>query len=220
MQTTADSSGHVSVGVRIGAILLAVILGLILGVTGVAIFAHHATRGEWDRLATRITGRELSVDLSQSTLVSRIRLLERLETVTYSMDRVVEGASSSSILPDFLVGDKLLLMVHGEAIAGVDLTQLKPSDVTVHGRTVIVHLPPAQLFITALDDSRTRVFSRSTGWFVRADPNLESEVRSEAEEDMQSAALNAGILYTAHNNAATTLTKFLLGLGFNRVHID
>ena len=53
------------------------------------------------------------------------------------MDKVVEGDRSSSVLPDFLVGDKLLLLVHGEANAGVDLTELKPSDVAVRGKTVL-----------------------------------------------------------------------------------
>ena len=90
----------------------------------------------------------------------------------------------------------------------------------IRGKTVDLHLPPAQLFITALDDTRTRVFSRSTGWFIQADPNLESEVRAKAEQDLEKSALAAGILNTAHNNAASTLTKFLLSFGFEQVHVD
>lgn len=204
---------------RLAVIVLAVIFGLIIGAGALAIFAHQATEGVWNRIATRITGRRLLITGSQPTIVARIQRLERLETVTYTMDKVVQGQRSSAILPDFLVGDKLLLLVHGEAIAGVDLRQLKAADVAVHGKKVDVHLPPAQVFITALDDSRTRVFSRSTGWFVQADPNLESEVRSLAEQDLRESALAAGILFTAHNNAASTLTKLLLGFGFEQVNI-
>lgn len=220
MQTTTDPVDRRKPGIRVGIIVLAAILGLVAGAAALAIFARHATTGVWNGIATKLTGRTLSLDVSQPVVVSRIQRLERLETVTYTMDKVVEGERTNSILPDFLVGDKLLLLVHGQAIAGVDLTQLKSSDVGVRGKTVSVHLPPAQLFITALDDSRTRVFSRSTGWFIQADPNLESEVRARAEQDLGASALAAGILYTAHNNAASTLTKLLLGLGFEQVQIN
>lgn len=219
MPTAADRGAIHKPGSRSGVIVLALLVGLIAGAGVLVTFAHKATNGVWNRIATRMTGRRLLIDTSQSTVVTQIKRLERLETVTYTMDKVVEGQRSSAILPDFLVGDKLLLLVHGEAIAGVDLRQLQPSDVAVHGRNVDVHLPPAQVFITALDDSRTRVFSRSTGWFVQADPNLESEVRSLAEQNLRSSALASGILSTAHNNAASTLTKLLLGLGFEKVNV-
>jgi Protein of unknown function (DUF4230) len=205
---------------RTGAILLGLILGIGLGAAALAVFVHYATTGVWDRIATKVTGRPLSIDVSQPTVVSRIQRLERLETVTYSMDKIVEGDRTSSILPDFLVGDKLMLLVHGQAIAGVDLSQLKSSDVTVSGKSVTVHLPPAQIFVTALDDSKTRVYSRSTGWFVQADPNLESQVREKAQQELSSSALTAGILTTAHNNAVATITRLLLGFGFTQVHVD
>jgi Protein of unknown function (DUF4230) len=205
---------------RTGPILLGLIFGLILGAAALTVFVHHATTGIWDRIATRVTGRPLTINVSQPTVVSRIQRLERLETVTYTMDKVVEGDRSSDVLPDFLVGDKLMLLVHGQAIAGVDLSQLIPSDVVVNGKSVTVHLPPAQIFVTALDDSKTRVYSRNVGWFVQADPNLESEVRDKAQQELRNSALTAGILSTAQQNADATLTKLLLSFGFDQVHVD
>ena len=205
---------------RVGTVLLAVFLGLLVGVGAFAVFLHEATRGIWDRVATALSGRALSIDVSQPTVVDRIQRLQRLETVTYTMDKVVEGDRTSSILPDFLVGDKLLLSVHGQAIAGVDLGQLKPSDVTVSGKSVHVRLPEAQIFVSALDSGKTKVYSRSTGFFVQADPDLESEVRAKAEQELRNSALSAGILETAHKNAASTLTTLLLNLGFEQVQVD
>jgi Protein of unknown function (DUF4230) len=201
-------------------VLLAVFLGLLIGAGLLTIFVREATYGIWDKVATKVTGRSLSIDISQPTVVERIQRLERLETVTYTMDKVVEGDRTSAVLPDFLVGDKLLLTVYGAAIAGVDLGQLKPSDVIVQGRSVRVHLPPAQIFVTALDNTKTRVFSRDTGWFVPADPNLESEVRAKAEQELESSAQSAGILDSARKNAASTLTKLLLSLGFEQVQVS
>lgn len=201
-------------------VLLAVFLGLLVGVGAFAIFLHEATFGIWDKVATKVTGRALVFNVSQPTVVDRIQRLERLETVTYTMDKVVEGDRTSEILPDFLVGDKLLLSVHGQALAGVDLSQLKSSDVTVNGRAIHVHLPPAQIFVAALDNGKTRVYSRSTGIFVQADPELESNVRARAEQELHDSAVTAGILDTARKNAASTLTTLLLSLGFEQVQVD
>jgi hypothetical protein len=212
--------GKHKAGPGILTVLLSVFLGLLIGAGAIAIFMHEATHGIWDRLATKVSGRALFINVSQPTVVDRIQRLERLESVTYTMDKVVEGDRTSAILPDFLVGDKLLLTVHGQAIAGVDLSQLKSSDVTVSGKTVHVRLPPAQVFVSALDSSKTRVYSRSTGLFVPADPNLESEVRAKAEQELSDSALTAGILDTARKNAASTLTQLLLNLGFEQVQVD
>lgn len=203
-----------------GTILLAIFLGLLIGAGALAIFVREATYGIWNQVATKVTGRSLNIDTSQPTVVDKIQKLARLESVTYTMDKVVEGDRTSNVLPDFLVGDRLLLNVHGEAIAGIDLSQLKPSDVVVTGKSVHVHLPATQIFVTALDSSKTRVYSRATGFFVQADPDLESEVRAKAEEQLRESAQAAGILDTARKNAASTVSKLMLSLGFEQVQVD
>ena len=109
--------------------------------------------------------------------------------------------------------------VHGEVIAGLDLSKLDPSQVSVHGNHVSVHLPPSEIFTTRLDSSKTKVYSRDTGLFSSPDPNLEGEVRQEAERQLQAAALQDGILKTADQNARQTLTSLLTGLGFGSVEI-
>jgi Protein of unknown function (DUF4230) len=115
--------------------------------------------------------------------------------------------------------DRLLLVVHGEAIAGVDLSKLQPNNVVVNGRSVSIHLPQAEIFTVRLDKVKTRVYSRDTGLFSTPDPNLECEVRQEAERQLQAAALQDGILKTANKNARQTLITILTGLGFGSVEI-
>ena len=140
--------------------------------------------------------------------------------MSYSLDKVVEGDRQSSVLPDFLAGDKLLLVVHGESIAGIDLGQLTSRDVHIQGRDIQVHLPAPQIFVTSLDNSKTRVYSRTTGLLVPEDPNLESEVRAEAQKQIQDAALADGILKDATKNASATVTSMLLGLGFEHAVVN
>lgn len=196
------------------------VLGLLLGTIGFAVFTREAKTGIWDHLATVVTGRSVSIDTSLPTIVNKIQRLQRLETVNYSLDKIVEGDRQSSVLPDFLVGDKLLLVVHGNVIAGIDLRQLKTSDVHMEGRSIELHLPPAQIFVTALDNTKTRVYSRTTGLLVPEDPNLESQVREQAQQQIQQAALADGILTTASKNASAAVTSMLLGLGFQQVTVN
>lgn len=198
----------------------ALLLGLLLGIVGFAVFTREARTGIWDQVAAVMTGRSQSMDTSLPTVVDKIQRLQRLETVNYSLDKIVEGDRQMSVLPDFLVGDKLLLVVHGDVIAGIDLGQLKTSDVHIEGRDIQVHLPPPQIFVTALDNTKTRVYSRTTGLLVPQDPNLESQVREQAQQQIQQAALADGILVSAKKNASSTINSMLLGLGFQQVTVD
>lgn len=154
------------------------------------------------------------IDVSRPTVVHQIQQLQRLETVVFNMEKIVTGSQESMFLPRLLSGDRLLLIVHGEVTAGVDLGMLDASQLTIDGKTVTVNLPEPSVFSTRIDNTRTRVYARETGLFTSPDPELESQVRREAERQLTQAALDGGILKTAAANARTTLTSLLQGLGF------
>jgi hypothetical protein len=157
------------------------------------------------------------IHIDQPTVVRQIQQLQRLETVSFTMDKIISGEHDSPYLPKFLVSDRLLLVVHGEVIAGVDLSKLQPADVVVQGQSISLRLPQAQILVTRLDNAQTRVYSRDTGLFSSPDPNLESEVRQEAERQLQEAAMQGDILKTAEGNARSTISSLLQGLGFKEV---
>src|SRR6202044_569167 len=162
------------------AVVVALILGLFLGILcvgsmGWLMLSRNSGRSLLSHMWTSLTGRTLSIDVSQPTVVDRIQRLQRLDTVVYTMDKLVTGAKESSILPDFLAGDRLLMMVHGEVVAGIDFSNLKPGDVKVEGKQVRLHLPVSQVFSTRIDSARTRVYSRQTGLLGPTDPNLETQ---------------------------------------------
>jgi hypothetical protein len=142
----------------------------------------------------------------------------------YSLDTVVEGDESNTILPDALTGDHLLMIVEGKTIAGIDMSQLKPENVTITeagaSRDIRIMLPPSQVFLTTIDNDHTRVYARETGLFVKADPSLESKTRAKAQGQLQEAALNDGILDAATKNARATVTAMLQGLGFAHVEVQ
>jgi hypothetical protein len=196
---------------------------LLLGAGVVVVLVRHATSGSLGRLVTLITGRSTSFDTSVPTVVDKIQRLSRMETVVYSLDTVVEGDESNPVLPDALAGDKLLMIVHGQTIAGIDMSKLQPDSVQItegpQGRSIRLTLPPSQVFTTTLDEQKSRVYARDTGLFVKADPTLETQVRQKAQNQLQQAALSDGILDAATKNARATVTAMLEGLGFEHVEI-
>lgn len=199
------------------------LLALVLGAVALGLFVRQAKTGAMGRIASLITGRSTNIDVSAPAVVEKIQRLNRLETVVYSLDIVVEGSKSSAVFPDLLAGDRLLMIVHGQTIAGVDLSQMKSDDVQIteagSGRTIRVVLPPSKVFVTTIDNQHTRVYARSTGLLVPADMNLETETRSKAEQELQKAALGDGILDAASKNARSTVTAMLEGLGFDKVEV-
>ena len=195
-------------GALLGAILTVVLLGaLVWFSTGLGLF----------HLISDLRGGRTQINVDQPTVVHQIQQLQRLETVNYTMDKIISGEHANAYLPKFLAGDRLLLVVHGEVVAGINLAGLQPGDVLIQGQKVSIHLPAAEVFGTRIDNARTRVYSRDTGLFSSPDPNLESEVREEAERQLRQAALQDGILKIAADNARNTITGMLKGFGFLEV---
>ena len=184
-----------------------------------AILLARVPSGPLAALWSALSGRNTRI-ASEGSVIERIQKLQRLETVVFTMDKIVTGEKDNPILPDFIAGDRLLMIVHGQVVAGIDFTRLKNSDVKVQGGEIRIHLPNPQILITRLDNARTKVYSRNTGILVRVDPNLESQVRQEAEGELLQEAALGGIMGNARDNARATVTSLLLGMGFEKVEVD
>jgi hypothetical protein len=207
---TASTAHSWVLGILSGAILTVVLIGAVVWLsTGLGLL----------HLIGALRSGRTRINVDQPTVVRQIQQLQRLETVSYTMDKIISGEHANAYLPKFLVGDRLLLVVHGEVIGGINLADLQPRDVLVQGTKVSIHLPAAEVFSTRIDNAKTKVYSRDTGLFSSPDPDLESQVRVEAERQLQQAALQDGILKTAAENARNTVAGMLQGFGFREVDI-
>jgi len=143
---------------------LALLPGLLIGAFVALLLAVIMARVQSGPLAalwSALSGRNTRIN-SEGSVIERIQKLQRLETVVFNMDKIVTGEKDNPILPDFIAGDRLMMIVHGQVVAGIDFTRLKKSDIAVQGNAVRVHLPNPQILITRLDNSRTKVYSRNT----------------------------------------------------------
>lgn len=152
---------------------------------------------------------------SPQTIVHEVRTLARLETASYTIEKVIAAESGEGPL-GFLFRDKLLLVAQGQVIAGVDLTRMTVADVQVAGTTVYVTLPASEIFVATLDNENTYVYDRQTGLFGQQ-VDLETLARQEAERAILEAALEDGILETAQKNAELYVGGLIRALGFEEV---
>jgi Protein of unknown function (DUF4230) len=196
---------------------LAALLGAVLTFVLIGALVWLSTGLGLLQLVNGLRGGRSLIHVDQPTVVHQIQQLQRLETVSYILDKIISGEHDNAYLPKFLAGDRLLLVVHGEVVGGINLAGLQASDVLIQGQKALIHLPPAEVLSTRIDYARTRVYSRDTGLFSSPDPNLESEVREEAERQLQQAALQDGILKIAAENARATISGMLKGFGFREV---
>lgn len=147
------------------------------------------------------------------TYINQIQALARLETIQYSVEKVVTAEEQQGTF-GFLFGDKLLFVAHGTVIAGIDMSKIMPSDLQLQSGVLTVKLPPAEVFVATLDNQKSYVYDRTTGLITKPDPNLETLARQKAEDLIRQAALDDGILDIAQQNAQTYLAKFFAALGY------
>ena len=150
------------------------------------------------------------------TIIHEVRSLSRLETASYSIEKVITAESRQGPFA-FLFGDRLMLVAHGQVIAGVDLSKMGEDDISVTGEgTVVVTLPPAEVLVTTLNNQKSYIYDRDTG-LIGMNPALETDARQAAEEEILAAAIEDGILEMARQNAEVYVLRLILALGFRDV---
>lgn len=154
--------------------------------------------------------------------ILQIRSLNRLETKSYSVERVVEARVERGNPLDLLLGDRLLLIASGEVVAGVDLSKLRDSDVTISqdGKSVRLVLPPSEIFSKSLNNERTRVYDRQQGLFAPENKDLETQARTSAEVEILQAACEDGIMQKAADEGRRSIEQFLKLLDFETVTVE
>jgi hypothetical protein len=153
------------------------------------------------------------------TIVRDVRSLARLETIQFTVEKVITAETGQGTL-GLLFGDKLIFVAHGQVLAGVDLSKMGADDMYVKDGILHVRLPPAEIFVAALDNNKSYVYNRDTGLLTKGDVNLETSARKVAEQEIAKAAAEDGILDQAQRNAESYLSRLFDTLGYKDVIFD
>lgn len=201
-------------------ILLALLLIPLIGCLVFTVATVGGATRAIDLVRNVLDGGEIMVIDRQPAVITQMRELGRLESASYTVEKVLEGGvDQGNDLLNLLLGDRLLFIAHGEVIAGVDLTELADEDVVVSDdrQSVTLRLPPARVLTQRLDNELSRVYDREQGLLTKGDPDLESRVRQEAESAVLLAACEGGILAQAELNAQRQVQILLLAVEFREI---
>jgi hypothetical protein len=157
---------------------------------------------------------------NDTAVIKQIRSLNRWETTSYSIEKIIDKGTSGNVFERLLFGNRVLLIAHGEVIGGFDLTDLKDNSVKINGTSITVELPAPQVLSTSLNESETRVYDRQKGLLVAPDNNLESDARVEAVKAIRDGACSEGILNSATDNARKQISALLSSFGFTTITIN
>jgi hypothetical protein len=154
-------------------------------------------------------------------VVEGVRELDQLATVRVTESIIVTRESGGDVLDRLFSGEKVLLVATGNVEAGVDLSEVGEDDVRVEDETVTIRLPAPEVLSASLDEEATRVYDRDYSPLnLRPDDDLVEEARAEAEERIEAAARENGILGTAETNAEQSIRALVMALGFEEVRFE
>ena len=201
------------------------ILILFFVIASVAAYAVISTLNKADKAVVEPIGnlvRQLVLPATPVILPSPSTILLNMEqefdliTVSSEFEKVVTAERNQEVLWGAL-GETMVFVANGTVAAGIDLSQMTPEDIQVLDPvTVQIHLPPAQIFTeySGLNNEKSRVVDRDTGLLTRADPQLETQVRQIAEQEIIEVAQGSNLLQEADENAEKEIRQLLEGLGF------
>jgi hypothetical protein len=146
-----------------------------------------------------------------AAVLAQVQQLNQLSTVQYTIQKIVGLKEPKEPLGE----ESILLIVQAVVKAGIDLSAMRPEDVTVRpDGAVVLRLPPPQILSVAIDEKETKVWDRQKTWWTPWVPyslDLERRARLEGLESAKKAALEMGILFQADKNAESSI-RGLLGL--------
>ena len=180
-------------------VLLALLPVLMIGFFGGALYIRWSNNPGASRYNT-------------STVIQQVQTLAELVTVKYVIEKIVITEDAK-----WYGESRVLLLAHGIVKAGIDLREIKPSDIDIVGKKITVKLPIERITDAYLDEKKTQVIERSTGIIRQFDKDLEQNARRAAVADIRSAARQNGINKDARERAEQQLKAFFLQMGFQEV---
>jgi len=205
----------------LGTAVLIVLLALLIGIIGLVVWGVRSiadavpTPGDLAAVLEPEPFEEIG-----PTVVRSIRDLANLTTVELVEYTIVEKGTDGGFL-NWANGDSLQLFAVARIGAGIDLgsVSVRSFDLSDDG-VVELTVPGAEIQYVAVDNQATQILDRETGLFTGGDPRLETDARRLAEDVLQQAALDEGILDMAEENAREVVTNFLLSLGYRDVVLE
>jgi hypothetical protein len=179
----------------------------------------------WPSLPNPFASRE--VDRSQPVLLKAIEDLSVYKAASGNFQVLVDLEESARGIPLAIKGQRTLFVAAGSVDAEVDFSTIDKGAIQVSddGRSVQVTLPRARLTKARIDSDNSYVFSRERGLLDRLgsvlsdNPTSERRLYQLAEDRLEAAATESGLVERAERNTRAMLESMLRSLGYRDVTV-
>lgn len=152
--------------------------------------------------------------ISHDMVLEQVEEIGKLELLKYNIRDIIEYKKERTWLPN----SQTALIVVGEVVACIDLTQINKDDITIVDDSINLTLPLPEICYFKIDHNRSRVYDVQYGlWDTH---QLVDEAYKEAELQIHRQAIDMGIAKESKQSAIKIITPILNGLGFKKVRID
>jgi hypothetical protein len=183
---------------------------IIIGLLAFNILNGPATMiGDKIKEATIVTPQQIKAD--QIVILKEIQKISRLETATNSYKEIFQSNRDDVRLFGWF-GEWLTLVANGKVVAGIDLSKIKESDITIVGDTINIALPKSEIFYSILDEDNTYIQSHTSAVFCKRSLDMETKVRQEAVSFFKERAIADNILEDAYTNATDSIRALVISL--------
>ena len=201
------------------------VAGIVLGLVLFVAVAGLSGLRLWPSFPNPFATRQ--VDRSQPVLLKAIEDLAVYKAAKGNFQVVVDLEESTRGIPLALKGQRTLFVAGGSVDAEVDFSSIGKGAIKVSpdGQRVEITLPHARLTPARVDPAQSRVFSRERGLLDRLgsvlsdNPTSERELYLLAEQKLQAAAAESGLLAQAEQNTRAMLQSMLRSLGYREVTV-
>jgi hypothetical protein len=179
----------------------------------------------WPSLPNPFASRE--VDRSQPVLLKSIEDLKVYKAASGNFQVLVDLEQSARGIPLVIKGERTLFVAAGSVDAEVDFSTIDRGaiEVSADGRSARITLPRAHLTRARIDPDRSYVFSRKRGLLDRLgsvlsdNPTSERQLYQLAEDRLEAAATQSGLVERAEQNTRAMLQSMLRSLGYRDVTV-
>lgn len=185
--------------------LLVIIAGIIIG--------RKVTTKDWNLFERTPLSAE-----NTANVVSNIKKIGELTTASYYEELVLKDikTDTSSILGMKIPNkDEIVLIAKGIVRAGFDLSKITEEDLSMNVDTLVISLPPAEIFDIILNPSDFETYYEQGKWSQEA----LRPVKADAKDLLKRHAIEAGILSKAAESASGNIKSLFKTFGFSEVEI-
>jgi hypothetical protein len=157
----------------------------------------------------------------QAALLNRLKGAAKLATVKFTFNKIIWGEKEKRIFIK-LKNASFLAFSKVEITAGIDLSKIKASDVSVVRRSVRVKLPPVEIIAYSYPFEKVAVDRNYTANRFLNSIRLEDmeEFLRLADADVRKSLDGLGLRRRAEENTRVLLTRVLTKFGFEAVDLE